>query len=123
MLMLCGATYIYLIHDEFSENWILFISVAVTISFALLLPLSSLHNKVSNILKINSHLFILDKHVICSKNSNHFQAHSVAEVLEKYNNSKTSGNTLIKANDWLFLFYHFYHISPIFNDNCGTTIN
>ena len=52
--------------------------------------------------------------------SNHFQAHSVAEVLEKYNNSKTPDNTLIKVNDCIF--YHFYSISLTLNDDCGTTI-
>ena len=104
MLMLCGATYIYLIHDEFSENWILFISVAVTISFALLLPLSSLHNKVGSILRIDGYLLIPDKHTVCSMNFKNFQAHSVAEVLEKYNTSKTSDNTLIKANNYSYFY-------------------
>ena len=72
MLMLCGATYVYLIHDKFSENWILFISVAVITSFTLLLSLASLHNKVSNILTINGCLFVPDTNVQCSRNVKSF---------------------------------------------------
>ena len=47
ILTLCGAVYAYMVHDGDLKVWILFIIVSVVTVFTLLLPLASLHNKVT----------------------------------------------------------------------------